>query len=101
MTEDGTPMRPAVAAAVELVAGGGTLPAPLAEAAMEELMDGAAPPAQVAALLAMLRLRGETAEEVAAFARVMRARAAQVDGVLGSVHPVSYTHLTLPTTPYV
>jgi anthranilate phosphoribosyltransferase len=71
--------RPAVAAAVELVAGGGTLPAPLAEAAMEELMDGAAPPLQVAALLAMMRVRGETPEEVAAFARVMRARAVRVD----------------------
>lgn len=33
-------IRPAVAAAVEVVAGGGTLPAPLAEAAMEELMAG-------------------------------------------------------------
>jgi len=71
--------RPAVAAAVELVAGGGTLPAPLAEAAMEELMDGAAPPVQVAALLAMMRVRGETPEEVAAFARVMRARAVRVE----------------------
>lgn len=73
------PMRPAVTAAVELVAGGGTLPAPLAEAAMEELMDGAASPVQVAALLGMLRVRGETPEEVAAFARVMRARAVHVE----------------------
>ena len=79
MTATETAMRPAVAAAVELVAGGGTLPAPLAEAAMEELMDGAAPAVQIAALLAMLRLRGETAEEVAAFARVMRARAVAVE----------------------
>ncbi len=71
--------RPAMAAAVELVAGGGTLPAALAEAAMEELMDGAAPPIQVAALLAMMRVRGETPEELAAFARVMRARAVHVD----------------------
>jgi anthranilate phosphoribosyltransferase len=77
--------RPAVAAAVELVAGGGTLPAPLAEAAMEELMDGAAPPVQVAALLAMMRVRGETPEEVAAFARVMRARAVRVDAPDGAV----------------
>ncbi len=77
--------RPAVAAAVELVAGGGTLPAPLAEAAMEELMDGAAPPIQVAALLAMMRVRGETPEEVAAFARVMRARAVRVDAPDGAV----------------
>jgi anthranilate phosphoribosyltransferase len=71
--------RPAVAAAVELVAGGGTLPAPLAEAAMEELMDGSAPAVQVAALLAMMRVRGETPEEVAAFARVMRSRAVHVE----------------------
>lgn len=77
--------RPAVAAAVELVAGGGTLPAPLAEAAMDELMDGAAPQLQVAALLAMMRVRGETPEEVAAFARVMRARAVRVDAPDGCV----------------
>ena len=79
MTEQDVEHRPAVAAAVELVAGGGTLPAPLAEAAMEQLMDGAAPPVQVAALLAMMRVRGETPEEVAAFARVMRARSVRVD----------------------
>ena len=42
-------------------------------------MDGSAPPIQVAALLAMMRVRGETPEEVAAFARVMRARAVRVD----------------------
>lgn len=77
--------RPAVAAAVELVAGGGTLPAALAEAAMEELMDGSAPPLQVAALLAMMRVRGETPEEVAAFARVMRARAVHVDAPEGAL----------------
>jgi len=77
--------RPAVAAAVELVAGGGMLPAALAEAAMEELMDGSAPPLQVAALLAMMRVRGETPEEVAAFARVMRARAVHVDAPEGAL----------------
>jgi anthranilate phosphoribosyltransferase len=79
MTERAAEIRPAVAAAVELVAGGGTLPAPLAEAAMEQLMDGSAPPVQVAALLAMMRVRGETPEEVAAFARVMRSRAVRVE----------------------
>ena len=42
-------------------------------------MDGAASPVQVAALLAMMALRGETSEEVAAFARVMRERAVPVD----------------------
>jgi len=74
-----------VAAAVELVANGAPLPAPLAEAAMEELMDGSAPATQVAALLAMLRLRGETPEELAAFARVMRSRAVHVEAPEGAV----------------
>lgn len=78
-------IRPAVAAAVELVAGGGTLPAPLAEAAMEELMDGSASSVQVAALLAMMRVRGETPEEVAAFARVMRGRAVRVEAPADAV----------------
>ena len=71
--------RPAVRAAVELVAAGVVLPAPLATAAMEELMDGVAPPTQVAALLGMLHVRGETPEELAAFARVMRDRAVRVE----------------------
>lgn len=78
-TDESAQHRPAVAAAVELVANGAPMPAPLAEAAMEELMDGSAPAIQVAALLAMLRLRGETPEELAAFARVMRARAVHVE----------------------
>jgi anthranilate phosphoribosyltransferase len=77
--------RPAMTMAVELVAGGGVLPEPLAEAAMEELMDGNAPASQVAALLGMLRLRGETSEELAAFARVMRARALLVEAPAGAV----------------
>jgi anthranilate phosphoribosyltransferase len=80
-----TATRTAIAAAVELAAGGGTLPAQLAEAAMEELMDGAASPIQVAALLAMLRVRGETPEELAAFARVMRSRAVRVEAPNGAV----------------
>lgn len=77
--------RPAVRAAVELVAAGAVMPSPLAEAAMEELMDGSAPATQVAALLAMLRVRGETPEELAAFARVMRARAVRVDAPAGAI----------------
>ena len=72
-------IRAAVAAAVTLVSNGAVLPAPLAEAAMEEMMDGGTPALQVAALLGMLRVRGETPEELAAFARVMRARAVRVE----------------------
>jgi anthranilate phosphoribosyltransferase len=71
--------RTATAIAVELVAGGATLSAGQAEAAMSELMAGEAPATQVAALLAMLHMRGETAEELAAFARVLRAQAVRVD----------------------
>lgn len=74
-----------MAAAVELVAGGGTLPSELASAAFEELMDGQAPAVQVAALLAMLRLRGETPDEVAAFAGLMRERSVPVDAPPGAI----------------
>ena len=84
-TADETKHRPAVAAAVELVANGAPMPAPLAEAAMDELMDGAAPATQVAALLGMLRVRGETPEELAAFARVMRSRAVHVEAPANAV----------------
>lgn len=75
----------AVASAVDVVAGGATLPVNLATAAMDELMDGGASPVQVAALLAMLRVRGETADELAAFARVMRARAVRVEAPADAV----------------
>lgn len=77
--------RSAMAAAVELVAGGATLPETVAEAAFGELMDGEASSIQVAALLAMLRQRGETPGELAAFARLMRDRAVPVEAPPGSV----------------
>ena len=77
--------RPAMAAAIEVVSGGATLPAMLAEAALEEMVEGSAEAVQVAALLAMLRLRGETSEELAAFARVMRSRAVPVEAPEGAI----------------
>ena len=77
--------RTAVAAAIEIAAGGAPLPAPLAEAAMAEVMAGTASPVQVAALLAMLRVRGESPEELAAFARVMREHAVPVTAPEGAV----------------
>jgi anthranilate phosphoribosyltransferase len=52
---------------------------------MEELMDGKASAVQVGALLAMMRVRGETPEELAAFARVMRSRAVPVEAPPGAV----------------
>jgi len=45
---------------------------------MTEIADGAATPAQVGAFLAALRLKGETVDEIAGAAEVMRARADRV-----------------------
>ena len=40
-------------------------------AAMEEIMDGTATQAQIAALITALRMKGETVEEVTGAARIM------------------------------
>ncbi len=45
---------------------------------MGEVADGGATPAQVGAFLAALRLKGETVEEIAGAAQVMRARAERI-----------------------
>jgi anthranilate phosphoribosyltransferase len=45
---------------------------------MSEIADGAATPAQVGAFLAALRLKGESVDEIAGAAEVMRARAERV-----------------------
>ena len=49
-----------------------------AEEVMGEIMDGAAKPAQIAAYLMGLRLKGETADEIAGSVRAMRARAVRI-----------------------
>jgi anthranilate phosphoribosyltransferase len=48
------------------------------EAVMRQLMEGAATPAQIAALLIALRMKGETADEITGAVRAMRAFAAHV-----------------------
>ncbi|WP_447977369.1 anthranilate phosphoribosyltransferase [Candidatus Nitrospira bockiana] len=49
-----------------------------AEEVLLEIMDGAATPAQIAAYLMGLRIKGETVEEIAGSARAMRSRAARI-----------------------
>ena len=53
--------------------------------AMHEIMSGVATPAQVAALLTALHLKGETAAEIAGMARVMREHALHVEIEPGAV----------------
>ena len=57
---------------------GGDLSQEQAAAAMEEIMTGVATPAQIAAFLTALALKGETEAEIAGMATVMRARATPV-----------------------
>ena len=49
-----------------------------ASSALEEILEGEADPAAIGGLLAALRAKGETADELVGFARVMRAHAAPI-----------------------
>ena len=74
-------VRDALAAVIE----GGTLTMDGARGAMAAVMDGEATPAQLAALLVALRMRGETVDELAGFASAMRDRAVRVDAPAGTI----------------
>ena len=50
-----------------------------ASSVMSEIMGGEATPAQIAALVVALRLRGETVDELVGFARAMRSHAVRID----------------------
>ena len=72
-------MADAVAAAIKLIAQRKSLSAAESAAAFNEIMQGSATPAQIAALLVGLRVKGETAEEVAGAAQALRAAMLRVD----------------------
>jgi anthranilate phosphoribosyltransferase len=74
-------VRAALAAVVE----GRNLSTDEAHAAMGSVMDGEASPAQLAALLVALRMRGETVDELAGFATAMRERVLKVDAPDGAI----------------
>lgn len=69
--------------AIQKVVAGGSLGEEEAGSVMGLVMDGEASPAQIAALLIAMRLKGETIDEITGFARAMRKRAARVH----TVHP--------------
>jgi anthranilate phosphoribosyltransferase len=75
------PVRAALASVVE----GRTLTLDEARAAMGAVMAGESTPAQLAALLVALRMRGETVDELAGFAAAMRDHAVRVTAPAGVV----------------
>ena len=64
--------------AIDQAVRGEDLSEPMMMEAMEEIMEGRATPAQIAALLIALRLKGESIAEISGAARVMRAKAVTV-----------------------
>ncbi len=77
-----------VRAALASIVEGGTLSLDDARGAMGAVMDGEATPAQLAALLIGLRMRGETVEELAGFAAAMRDRVLRVEAPPGAIDVV-------------
>ena len=77
-----------VKAALATIVDGGTLSMDEARAAMGDVMDGEATPAQLSALLMGLRMRGETVDELAGFALAMRERVLAVEAPAGTIDVV-------------
>jgi len=61
--------------ALETVVSGRNLDMPMARAVMDAMMEGAATPAQIGALIVALRMKGETVDEIAGMVESMRAHA--------------------------
>ena len=64
--------------AISRIVSGSNLSSAEAREVMKEIMQGQATPAQIAAFLTALRMKGETADEIAGFAQVMRESAIAV-----------------------
>lgn len=73
----------AIQHAVHQLFGGQNLSADEADAAMAQIMEGEATPAQIGAFLAALRMKGETVDEITGCARAMKRSAVQVRPKLG------------------
>jgi anthranilate phosphoribosyltransferase len=71
--------------AIDQAVGRVDLPEEEMMAAMEEIMNGDATPAQVGSLITALRMKGETVEEVTGAARIMRQKAARVNACARTV----------------
>jgi anthranilate phosphoribosyltransferase len=67
------------------VAQGRPLSEAQAEAAFDIIMSGDATPSQMGAFLMALRVRGETVDEIAGAARIMRAKALTIDAPPGTI----------------
>jgi anthranilate phosphoribosyltransferase len=68
-----------------LVAQGRSLSERESEAAFDIIMSGDATPSQMGAFLMALRVRGETVDEIAGAARIMRAKAIAIDAPPGTI----------------
>ena len=78
-------MSEAIRAAIAAVVVGEYLSAEDAEATMGSVLDGEVTPAQLAALLIGMRMRGETVDELTGFVRAMRKRVLAVPAPDGTV----------------
>lgn len=65
--------------AIRVLVEGRSLSIDQARASMSEIMEGAALPSQIGAFLTALRIKGETVEEITAFAQVMREKVRKVE----------------------
>jgi len=70
------------------VAAGHALSESEAEAAFEIIMSGNATPSQMGAFLMALRVRGETVDEIAGAARIMRSKALAIEAPPGTIDTV-------------